>query len=77
MGDVLNNNTFLDKFKDTCFTCVKHLPKTHRRHKLFNVNSKENSVLCGYFLKLYNLDIDLTQVNPKTRVNVKKAKQNV
>ena len=25
MADVLNNNTFLDKFKDTCFICVKHI----------------------------------------------------
>ena len=31
MADVLNNNTFLDKFRDTCFICVKHLPKTHKR----------------------------------------------
>ena len=59
MADVLNNNTFLDKFRDTCFICVKHLPKTHKRHKLFNVNSKENSELCGYFLKLYNLDTSM------------------
>ena len=46
------------------------VPKTVKRHKLFNLNSKENSVLCGYLLQLYqvyNINIDMSQVIPETR----------
>ena len=45
----------------------KLFTQTAKRHKLFNVNSKENSVLCGYLLQLYNINIDMSQVIPETK----------
>ena len=51
------------------YVCAKSLPKTSKRHKLFNVNSKENAILCGYLLELCNLNhmIDVAQILSQTR----------